>query len=111
MIGTSSPNWTNRGIPLWVRDEKYGSDVCELREEEIVEKGQAAASQAPAAKPKSTGERPDPKKKKSASKPQAAKLVTGEHTNESDGDEEEEDKEEEDEELQVSQSKTAKKRQ
>ena len=20
-------NWTNRGIPLWVRDEKYGADV------------------------------------------------------------------------------------
>ena len=26
-------NWTNRGIPLWVRDEKYGADVCKLREE------------------------------------------------------------------------------
>ena len=25
-------NWTNRGIPLWVRHEKYGSDACELKE-------------------------------------------------------------------------------
>ena len=80
-----------------------------LKEEEIVQKGQAAAAQAPAAKRKPTGEEPDPKKKKTASKPEAAKLVTGEHTEESDGDEEEEDEEEKDEEPQVSQGKTAQK--
>ena len=51
-------NWTNRGIALWVRDEKYGSDACELKEEEIVQKGQAAAAHAPAAKRKLTGEEP-----------------------------------------------------
>ena len=44
-------NWTNRGIPLWVRDERYGSDARELMEEEG-QKGQAAAAQAPAAKRK-----------------------------------------------------------
>ena len=101
-------NWTNRGIPLWVRDEKYASDACKRKEEEIVQKGQAAAAQAPAAKRKSTVEEPDWKRKKTASKPQAAKLVTGEPTDESDGDEEEEDEEEDDEEPQVSQGKTAK---
>ena len=63
-------NWTNRGIPLWVRDENYGADACELKEEEILQKGQAAAAQAPAAKRKSAGEEPAPKKKKTASKPQ-----------------------------------------
>ena len=77
-------NCTNRGNPLCVRDEKYGSDACELKEEEIVQKGQAAAAQALAARQTSTGEEPDPKKKKTASKPQAAKLVTGEYTDESD---------------------------
>ena len=40
-------NWTNRGISLWVRNEKYRSDACELKEEEIVHKGPAAAAQAP----------------------------------------------------------------
>ena len=102
-------NWTSRGIPLWVRDEKYDSDACELKEEEIVQKGQAAEAQAPASKRKSTGEEPAPNKKKTASKPQAAKSGTGEHTDESDGDEEEEGEEEEEEEPQVSQGKTAKK--
>ena len=102
-------NWTNRGIPLWVRDQKYGSDACELNEEEIVQKGQAAEAQAPAGKRKSTGEEPAPQKKKIASKPQAAKLGTSEHTDESDGDEEEESEKEEEEEPQVSQGKTAKK--
>ena len=102
-------NWTNRGIPLWVRDERLGSDACELEEEEIVQKGQAAEAQAPAAKQKSTGEEPSPKTQKTASKPQAAKTGTGEHTDESDGDEEEESEEEEEEEPQVSQGKTAKK--
>ena len=102
-------NWTNRGIPLWVRDEKLGSNACELKEEEIVQKGQAAEAQAPAAKRKSTGEEPAPTKKKTASKPQAAKSGTGEDTDESDGDEEEESEEEEEEEPQVSQGKTAKK--
>ena len=66
-------NWTNRGITLWVRDEKLGSDACELKEEEIVQKGQAAEPQAHAAKRNSTGGEPAPKKKKTASKPQAAK--------------------------------------
>ena len=96
-------NWTNRGIPLWVRDEKYGSDACELKEEEVVQKGQAAEAQAPAAKRKSTGEEPAPKKKETASKPQAGNSGTGEHTDESDEDEEEESEEEEEEEPQVSQ--------
>ena len=68
-------NWTNRGISLLVLDEKYGVDACELKEEEIVEKGQAAAAQAPAAKRKLTGEEPALKKKKTASKPWAAKSV------------------------------------
>ena len=54
--------WTNRGIPLWVLDEKYSSDACELKEEEVVQKGQAAEAQAPAAKRKSTGEEPAPKR-------------------------------------------------
>ena len=102
-------NWTNRGIPLWVCDEKYGSDVLTLKEEEIVQKGEDAEAQAPAAKRKSTGEEPAPKRKKTASKPQAAKSDTGEDTDESDGDEEEESEEEEEEEPQVSQGKTAKK--
>ena len=35
-------NWANRGIPLWVRDEKLGSEALSLKEEETVEKGQAA---------------------------------------------------------------------
>ena len=59
-------NWTNSGIPLEVLDEKYGVDACELNEEEIVEKGQAEAAQAPAAKRKLTGEEPAPTKKKTA---------------------------------------------
>ena len=99
-------NWTNRGIPLWVWDEKLGSDACELKLEEIVQKGQAEEAQAPAAKRKSTGEEPAPKKKKTASKPQAAKSGTGENTDESNADEEEESEEEEEEEPQVSQGKT-----
>ena len=102
-------NWTNRGIPLWVRDEKYGSDACELKEEEIAQNGQAPAAQAPAAKRKVTGDEPAPKKKKTASKPQAAESVTGEDTDESDGHEEEETEEEEQEKPQVSRGKTAKK--
>ena len=101
-------NWSNRGIPLWVRDKKLGSYACELTEEEIVQKGQAAEAQVPAGKRKSTGEEPAPRKKKTASKPQAAKSSTGEDTDESNGDEEEESGEEEEEEPQVSQGKTAK---
>ena len=61
-------NWPNRGIPLWDREKKYGADACELKEEEIVQKGQAGAAQAPAAKWKLTGEEPAPKRK-TASKP------------------------------------------
>ena len=102
-------NWANRGIPLWVRDEKLGCEALSLKEEETVQKGQAAEAPAPAAKRKSTGEAPAPKKKKTASKPQAAKLGTGEESDESDGDEEEESEEEEEEEPQVSQGKAAKK--
>ena len=78
-------NWSNRGIPLWVRDDKVGSDAFSLKEEETVEKGQAAEALAPA-KRKSTGGEPAPKKKKTAPKPQAAKSVTGAESDESDGD-------------------------
>ena len=101
-------NWANRGIPLWVREEKLGSEVLQLKEEETVQKSQAAEAPAPA-KRKSTGGEPAPKEKKTASKPQAAKSVTGEESDESDGDEEEESEEEEEEEPQVSQGKAAKK--
>ena len=83
-------NRTNRGIPLWVRDDKLGSEALSLKEEEIVQKGQAAETQVPTAKRKSTGEEPAPKKKKTASKPQAAKSGTGGESDESDRDEEEE---------------------
>ena len=41
-------NWSNRGIPLWVRDDKAGSDALSLKEEEIVENSQAAEALAPA---------------------------------------------------------------
>ena len=101
-------NWSNRGIPLWVRDDKVGSDALSLKDEETVEKGQAAEALAPA-KRKSTGGEPARKKKKTASKPQAAKSVTGAESDESDGDEEAESEEEEEEEAQVSQGKAAKK--
>ena len=101
-------NWANRGIPLWVRDEKLGSEALSLKEEETVEKGQAAEAQAPA-KRKSTGGEPAPKKEKTASKPQAAKSVTSAESDESDGDEEEESEEGEEEEAKVSQGKAAKK--
>ena len=101
-------NWVNRGIPLWVRDEKLGSEALSLKEEETVQKGQAAGALAPA-KRKCTGGEPAPKKKKTASKPQAAKSVTGEEFDESDGNEEEESGGEEEEEPQVSQGKAAKK--
>ena len=47
-------NWSNRGTPLWVRDDKVRSDALSLKEEETVEKGQAAEALAPA-KQKSTG--------------------------------------------------------
>ena len=89
-------NWANRRIPLWVRDHKVGSDALSLKEEETVEKGQAAEALAPA-KRKSTGGEPAPKKKKTASKPQAAKSVTAAESDESDGDEEGESEEEEEE--------------
>ena len=102
-------NWTDCRILLWVRDDKLGSDVLTLKEEEIVQNGQAAEAQAPAAKRKSTGEEPAPKKKKTASKPQAAKSGTGGESDEDERDEEEESEEEEEEEAQVSQGKAAKK--
>ena len=94
-------NWANRSIPLWVRDDKVGSDALSLKEKETVEKRQAAEALAPA-KRKSTGGEPAPKKKKTASKPQAGKSVTGAGSDESDGDEEEESEEEGEEEAQVS---------
>ena len=90
-------NWSNRGIPLWVWHEKFGSDACDLKEEEIVQKGQAAEAQAPAAKRKSTGEEPAPERKRTASKPQAANSGTGEDTDDSNGDEEKESEDEEEE--------------
>ena len=96
-------NWANRGIRLWVRDDKLGSEVLSLKEEETVEKGLAPA------KRKSTGGEPAPKKEKTASKPQAAESVTGAESDESDGDEEEESEEEEEEEPEVSQGKAVKK--
>ena len=101
-------NWANRGILFWVRDDKVGSDALSLEEEETVEKGQAAEALTPA-KRKSTGGEPAPKRKKTASKPQAAKSVTGAESDESEGDEEEESEEEDEEEAQVSQGKAAKK--
>ena len=101
-------NWVNRGIPLWDCDEKLGSEALSLKEQWTVQKGEAAEAQTPA-KRKSTGGEPAPKKKKTASKPQAAKSVNGEESEDSDGDEEDESEEEEEEELQVSQGKAAKK--
>ena len=95
-------NWANRGIPLWVRDGKLGSEALSLKEEETVQKGQAAEAQAPAKRKSAFGE-PAPKKKKTASKPQAAKSVTGEASHESDGDEGEESEGEEEDEPRVSQ--------
>ena len=108
MIGTSRPTGQTVVFPFWVRDDKVGSDALSLNEEETVEKDQAAEALAPA-KRKSTGGEPAPKKKKTASKPQAAKFVTGAESDESDADEEEESEEEEEEEAQVSQGKAAKK--
>ena len=101
-------NWANCGIPLWVCDDKFGYQALSLKEEETVKKCQAAEALAPA-KRKSTGGEPAPKKKKTASKPQAAKSVTGAESDESDGDEEEESEEEEEEEPQVTQGMAAKK--
>ena len=49
-------NWSNRDIPLWDRDEKLGSEALSLKEEETVEKGQAAEAQAPAKRMSSGGE-------------------------------------------------------
>ena len=101
-------NWANRGIPLLIRDEKLGSQALLLKEEETVQKGQAAEALAPA-KRKSTGGESAPKKNKTACKPQAAKSATGEESDESDGDEEDKSEEEEEEEPQVFQGKAAKK--
>ena len=86
-------NWANRGIPLLVCDQKLGSEALSLKEEETVQKGQAAEAQAPA-KGESTGCEPAPKRKKTASKPKAAKSVTCEESNEIDGNEEEESEQE-----------------
>ena len=99
MSATSGPTGQTVVFQLRVRDEKLGSDACDLKEEDVVQKGPAAEAQAPAAKKKSTGAEPAPKRKKTACKPQAAKSGTGEDTDESDGDEEE---------PQVSRGRTAK---
>ena len=40
-------NWSNRGIPLWVRDDKVGSDALSLKEEETVEKRSSCRSTGP----------------------------------------------------------------
>ena len=85
--------WKDRGGPLWVRDEKYGVDACQLKEEESIPKGKAAVRQASPENPKLTGDKAAPQKKNTASKPQAAKLVTGEDTDENDADEGEESEE------------------
>ena len=99
MIGTSRPTGQTVVFPF---------DALSLKEEETVEKGQGAEAQTPA-KRKSTGGEHAPKKKKTASKPQAAKSVTGAESVENDGHEEEESEEEEEEEAQVSQGKAGKK--
>ena len=108
MIGTSRPTGQTVVFPFLVRHDKVGSDALSLKEEETVEKGQAAEALAPA-KGKSTGGEPARKEKETASKAQAAKSVTGAESDENDGDEEEESEEEEEEEAQVSQGKAAKK--
>ena len=51
-------NWANRGIPLWVRDDKVGSEALSLKEEETVEKGQAAEALAPAKRGLLVGNQP-----------------------------------------------------
>ena len=61
--GDQQANWSNRGIPLWGRDDKVGSDALSLKEEETVENGQAAEALAPA-KRKSTGGEPAPKRRR-----------------------------------------------
>ena len=91
-------NWSNRGIPLWVMDDKYGQVVGHVKGEEPelqVEKGQAEPVQAPGAKRKLIGEEPAPKKKKTASKPPAAKDTKGGDADESNKEEEDEEEEEE----------------
>ena len=96
------------GLTLGTDIEEVGSDALSLKEEETVEKGQAAEALAPA-KRKSTGGEPAPREVRTASKPQAAKSVTGAESDESDEDEEGKSEEEEEEEAQVSQGKAAKK--
>ena len=73
-IGNQQANWSNRGIPLWVVDNKSCQAVCDVKEDEE-EKGQAEAVRAHAAKRMSTGQEPAPKKKATASKPPATKAV------------------------------------
>ena len=108
MIGTSWPPGQTVVFPFGFAMTRLVSDALSLKEEETVEKGQAAEALAPA-KRKSSGGEPAPQKKKSASKPQAAKSVTSAETDESDGDEGEDSEEEEEEEAQVSQGKAAEK--
>ena len=108
MIGLASQQDKPWNSPLVLgREVRCGRVQTEGRRD--CSEGSRRPAHAPAAKRKLTGEEPAPKKKKTASKPQAAKSVTDEDTNKSDGDEEEEDEGEEEEESQIFQSKTAKK--
>ena len=66
-------NWANRGIPLWLRNDKLGSEALSLKEEETVEKGQAAEALAPA-KLKSTGGEPAPKEKRDRHQASGSKV-------------------------------------
>ena len=40
-------NWANRGIPLWVWDEKLGSEALSLKQDETDQKGQASRNTGP----------------------------------------------------------------
>ena len=80
-------NWINRGIPLWVMDDKYGQAACDVKGETPlpVEKGQAKPAHAPGAKQKLTIQEPTPKEKKNATaKPTAGKETTSGDSDESD---------------------------
>ena len=67
-------NWSNRGTPLWVRDDKVGSDALSLKEEETVEKGQAAESLAPAKRKSTVGNQPPRRRRLPPSLRQRSRL-------------------------------------